>query len=110
STSTAIVLNVSNGAAPGTTAPMVSIASPTGGNVSGVVTVDISAFANLGVWVVALLVNDQTVAISGAPPYRFTWDSAAYPNGLVSLRAVAFDMAVNATESSVVIVYVTNGS
>src|SRR5204862_7868542 len=107
-TSAAIALNVSNGPAPDTTPPMLSIASPTGGNVSGIVTIDVSAFENVAIWLVGLRVNEQFVAAWLDAPYRFAWESRASPNGLVSLQAIAFDVTGKELPSSIVIVNVIN--
>src|SRR5207249_4759332 len=89
---------------PDTTAPTLSIASPTGGNVSGIVTIDVSAFENVAIWLVGLRVNEQFVAAWRDAPYRFAWESRAYPNGLVSLQAIAFDVTGKELQSSIVIV------
>lgn len=111
--SAAVSLNVSNGAAPtpvDTTPPTVSIASPTGGNVSGIVTVFANASDNVGVTRVDLRVNNVVMATTTGPsPYQFTWNSTAYPNGAVSLTAVAYDAAGNSRVSSAVSVNVANG-
>ncbi|HTJ54754.1 MAG TPA: S8 family serine peptidase, partial [Nitrosospira sp.] len=63
--------------------PAVSITNPvSGGTISGLVGVNVSASDNVGVSRVELRVNSTTVAIDTASPYAFTWDSTGVPNGM----------------------------
>jgi len=107
-TSSAVNLSVRNAAAVDTTAPNVSIASPTSGTVVGVATVNVNASDNVGVTRVDLRVNGTTIATTNAAPYSFTWDTSTYPNGPVLLTAVAYDAAGNVRTSSAVTVNIGN--
>jgi hypothetical protein len=91
-----------------TTPPTVSIASPTGGNVAGTVSVSVSASDNVGVTRVDLLVNGASVGSDTSAPYQFSWNSASVANGPVQLRAVAHDAAGNSAQSAIVTVNVAN--
>jgi hypothetical protein len=91
-----------------TTPPTVGIASPTGGTVSGLTTVSVSATDNVGVTRVDLLVNGAVVATDHSAPWQFSWNSAGVPDGLAQLKAVAHDAAGNAGGSAVVTVTVAN--
>jgi Bacterial Ig domain len=93
---------------PDTTPPSVSIASPTGGNVSGVVAVSVNASDNVGVARVDLLVNGVTVGSDISAPYQFSWNSTGIANGAAQLKAVAYDAAGNLAQSAIVIVNVAN--
>ncbi len=92
-----------------TTPPTVAIASPTGGTVSGTVTVSVNASDNIGVSRVELRVNGATVASDTTAPYTFAWNSATVANGAVMLTAVAYDAAGNSATSAAVSVNVSNG-
>jgi hypothetical protein len=92
-------------------APLISITSP--GNddsVSGLVPVNVSASDNRGVSRVELRVNSNVVAIDGASPFAFTWDSAGTINGTTNLVAYAYDAAGNVAASDPVQVNVANVS
>jgi len=109
--SSPVMLTVSNTVAPppDTTPPTVSIASPTGGTVSGNVPVSVNAADNVGVTRVDLLVNGAVVATSNVSPWQFTWNSATVSNGSATLAAKAYDAAGNVATSSSVSVNVSNG-
>jgi hypothetical protein len=108
--STAIALNVSNGPAPDTTPPTVSIASPTGGTASGTIPVSVNAADNIGVTRVDLRVNGVTVGNSTVAPWQFSWDSLTVADGAVLLTAVAYDAAGNSAESLAVTLTVSNSN
>jgi len=111
STSSSVTVNVSNGAAPpasDSTPPSVSIASPTGGNVDGIVTVAVNAVDNVGVARVDLKVNGGVVATTTTSPYRLSWDTSSYANGAATLTAVAYDAAGNVATSAAVTVNVAH--
>lgn len=92
-----------------TQAPTASIAAPlTGGTVSGLVPVDVSASDNVGVTRIDLLVNGTKVASDSSSPFAFSWDSTTMANGSASLSAVAYDAAGNARTSAAVTVNVAN--
>jgi hypothetical protein len=89
-------------------APAVAISNPTGGKVSGLVFVDVTATDNVAVARVELLVNGSVAATDTLAPYGFTLDSAAYSDGALSLQARAYDAAGNSASSSTVSVTVAN--
>jgi subtilisin family serine protease len=93
-----------------TVAPTVAIASPTGGTVSGIVTVSVSASDNIGVARVDLRVNGSTVATGASAPFQFAWNSTTVANGTATLTAIAYDAAGNSKTSSPVSVTVSNGT
>ena len=90
--------------------PSVAIASPTGGNVAGTITVSVNASDNVGVTRVELRVNGATVATDTATPFQFAWNSASVADGTVQLTAAAYDAAGNSAVSSPVSVTVANGT
>lgn len=62
----------------GSTQPSVSIVSPQPGTqVSGTVSVVVSASSSLGIGRVELRVNSALVGTSGAAPFTFSWDSTS---------------------------------
>jgi thermitase len=91
-----------------TTAPAVSITSPTGGRVSGMVTINASATDNVGVTRVELYVNGSLFATDTGAPYSFSWDTAGLADGSVNLLARAYDAAGNYATSGTVAVTVGN--
>jgi len=94
---------------PDTTPPSVSITSPIGGSVSGSVAVSVSATDNVGVTRVDLLANNAMIATTNVAPYKMTWSTASYPNGSVTLKAMAYDAAGNSATSASVVVNVASG-
>ena len=91
-----------------TEAPTISIASPTGGSVSGVVAVDVKYSDNVGVTRAELYVNGSKVATDDTSPFAFAWDTAAYADGSYSLVAKAYDAAGNVGTSAAVSVTLGN--
>jgi len=89
-------------------APTVAIALPTGGTVSGLVPVDVTATDNVAVARVDLLANGSVVANDTIAPYAFTLDSTKYADGNLSLQARAYDGAGNSSSSSTVAVSISN--
>ncbi len=89
-------------------APSVVIASPTGGTVTGLVPVDVTAADNIGVARVELYANNVLKATDTIAPYGFTLDAAQYTDGPVNLQARAYDAAGNSASSSTVTVTVAN--
>jgi len=63
------------------TAPTVSIASPTRGTVTGTVTVSVTANDNFGVTQVDLYVGTTLIGSRNTTPYTFTWDTRSVANG-----------------------------
>jgi YVTN family beta-propeller protein len=93
---------------PDTAPPSASITSPTGGTVSGTVSVTVNASDNVGVARVDLLVNGQTIGSDTSTPYQFSWNSTSVANGTAQLKAVAYDAAGNSAPSAIVSVTVSN--
>ena len=99
-----------NHVATDTQPPTISIASPTGGKVSGVVPVDVNYSDNVGVTRAELYVNGSKVATDDASPFAFAWDTAAYGDGSYTLVARAYDAAGNVGASPSVSVSIGNDS
>lgn len=91
-----------------TQAPVISITSPTGGQVTGIVPVDVSYSDNVGVTRAELYVNGNKVATDDVGPFAFVWDTAAYPDGAYTLSARAYDAAGNVGSSMGVSVNIGN--
>jgi thermitase len=91
-----------------TTPPSVAITAPAGGTVSGLFAVDVTASDNVGVAYVELYANDALVSSDSSAPYGFTFDTSAYSDGQLRLRARAYDVAGNAASSSEVAVAIGN--
>jgi glutamine amidotransferase PdxT len=109
STSTAVSVTVSN-ATPDTTAPTVSITSPTAGQtVSGSATLTASATDNVKVVGVQFLVDGAAYGSEvTAAPYSLAWTTTSVSNGSHSISATARDAAGNRKTSSTVSVTVSN--
>ncbi|HSR51783.1 MAG TPA: S8 family serine peptidase [Acidobacteriota bacterium] len=90
------------------TPPSVSIVSPAGGTVSGVVAVDVSASDNVQVSSVELFAQGSWVGTDPTAPYQFSWDSSEYPDGPASLQAFAYDPSGNQGSSPPVELEVDN--
>jgi PKD repeat protein len=110
-TSATVTITVSNGPPPDTTAPTVSISSPTGGaTVTGTVSVSASASDNVGVAGVQFLLDGAALgAEDTAAPFATSWDTGAASAGQHTLSAVARDAAGNRTASAGVTVTVSRG-
>jgi glucose/arabinose dehydrogenase/PKD repeat protein len=89
--------------------PTVSVASPTGGTVSGAVTLKATASDDVGVSGVQFLVDGSAVGSEDtSSPYEVQWSSTSVPNGTHKITARAKDTAGNTTTSSEVSVTVSN--
>ncbi|MGA9165408.1 MAG: S8 family serine peptidase [Thiobacillus sp.] len=106
----AAVTSAKNVVASDTLAPIVSITSPTGGRVSGVVPVDINSSDNVGVTRADFYVNGQLVASDSLAPFAFAWDTAGKLDGSYTLSVQAFDAAGNRGTSPSVAVTLGNDS
>jgi major membrane immunogen (membrane-anchored lipoprotein) len=93
-----------------TQAPAVSIASPTGGKLSGTVPVNISYSDNVGVVRIELRLNGQTIITDNQSPFAFSWDTTTVVDGDYNLTAHAFDAAGNQGNSASVTVTVSNNA
>lgn len=89
-------------------APVISIASPTGGTVSGNVPVDVNYSDNKGVVRVDLYINGRKAIEDTQPPFAFAWDTTTVADGSYTLSAYAYDAAGNQGTSSAVKVTVKN--
>jgi len=106
----AAVLNAKQTVAADTQAPSVSIASHTGGRVSGVVPVDVNYSDNVGVTRADFYVNGQLAASDSLAPFAFAWDTAGKADGSYTLSVQAYDAAGNRGTSPSVAVTVGNDS
>src|SRR6266850_3026051 len=94
---------------PDVTPPTVSVTSPAGGRVSGTVRIKAAANDNFGIAGVQFRLNDSNFGAEDVlPPFEIDWATAAVPNGVYRLSAVARDTAGHTTESSAVAVTVFN--
>ena len=93
-----------------TTPPTVAIASPTGGTLSGIVPVSVSASDNVGVTKVELYVGGALFASDTTAPWSFSWDTTKKTNGSYGVYAKAYDAAGHVTTSSTVTVTVSNAT
>lgn len=89
-------------------APSVAITAPTGGTVSGIVPINVTASDNVGVSRVDLLVSGTLLASDISAPYAFSWDSTALAGSTASLVARAYDAAGNSASSAAVTVTVAS--
>lgn len=94
-----------------TTAPSVSITSPSDGEtVSGSITVTADASDDTGVAQVDFYLDGSLVASDTTSPYEWTWDTTTTFDGSHSLDATAIDDAGNEGFSDVVEVTVDNST
>jgi glucose/arabinose dehydrogenase len=96
-------------AAGDTTLPNVSITAPTGGTVSGTVTVTATATDNVGVVGVQFLLDGANLGTEDTTsPYSVSWNTTTASQGSHTLQARARDAAGNQRTSTSVIVTVAN--
>ena len=93
-----------------TQSPSVAIASPTGGTVKGIATVNVSASDNVGVSKVSLFVAGTLLASDIDAPYSFSWDTTQLGDGAATLVAKAYDANGNVGTSQSIAVTVANSS
>jgi len=92
-----------------TTAPAVSITSPSNGAVvSGIVNATVSATHNVGVTKVEYYLDGVLANTATTAPYGWAWNTATASNASHNLVAKAYDAAGNAGTSSAVVVTVSN--
>ncbi|MHB8744936.1 MAG: Ig-like domain-containing protein [Gammaproteobacteria bacterium] len=91
-----------------TTAPTVSITSPTGGTVQSTVAVTVAASDNVGVTRVDLYAGTTLIGSATTAPYSFAWDTKTVADGTVKLTAYAYDKAGNKGTSATLSVTVSN--
>jgi phosphatidylserine/phosphatidylglycerophosphate/cardiolipin synthase-like enzyme len=112
-TSPAVMVTVSNGAAPpDTVPPTVTLTSPAGGaTVSGTTTVSANASDNVGVTGVQFKLDGANLGSEDTTaPYSVSWNTGSATNGAHTLTAQARDAAGNTAVSSPVSLTVSNGS
>ena len=109
-TSSSVTVTVNN-PVPDTTAPTTSITSPTDGTtVSGSFNVTGSSSDNVGVTSVTLKLDgvwcgESTTNLTN---FQISCDSTVVPNGTHTLKALAYDGALNPGESSLITVTINN--
>jgi hypothetical protein len=91
-----------------TTAPIIAITSPTGGTVSGSVSVTLDASDDSAVTRVELFVDGTQVGSDSTAPFSISWDTSGHANGAAELLAYAYDAANNRGTSQAVSVTVDN--
>jgi fibronectin type 3 domain-containing protein len=93
-----------------TTAPTVSITSPTNGQtgLSGNVTIAANASDNVGIAKVEIYIDGALLASDTTNPYTAVWNASAASNGTHVITAKAYDTAGNTANSSSVSVTVSN--
>ena len=91
------------------TPPSVTLTAPADhATIVGVVTLQAKAADVLGLRSVQCFLDGTTLAEGTQPPYGFTWDTRAIPNGHHTLQARAIDLAGNDATSEAVTVWVAN--
>ena len=102
--------NIASGVPSDTSAPVVSIASPsTGADVSGTITIAATATDDVGVVGVRFRVDGADVGAEDTTnPWSIAWNTTGVPDGAHTLTAVARDAAGNTTTSAAVGVTVDN--
>ncbi|MFZ1458630.1 MAG: Ig-like domain-containing protein [Candidatus Saccharimonadales bacterium] len=95
---------------PDTTAPTVTLDTPSAGTVSGTVSMTATASDAVGVTKVEFYQGATKLGEDLSSPYAYSWDSTTVANGNYSLTAKALDAAGNIGTSNTVYVTVSNGS
>jgi hypothetical protein len=99
-TAASVVVTVANDA----TAPVVAMTSPTGGSVSGTVTVAATATDDVGIASVRFLIDGSNLGHEDTTaPYEATWVTSGVGNGVHTVTAVARDIAGRETTASTVV-------
>ena len=106
--SSGVTFTVKNGTAGD--GAVISIASPTGGLVSGTIPVEFNYSDTAGIVSVDLYVNDQRYGTNTQAPYMFTLDTTTVTDGDYALTAHAFDAAGQQYISGNVTITVRNNS
>ena len=82
-------------------APTVTITSPAdSANVSGVVSLNVSASDNVGVDKVEFYVNGVLKATDTSSPYAYSWDTSSLSPGAYTLMSKAYDAAGNVSQTT----------
>ena len=107
-TSPNVLVTVNSNATTDNEAPTIAITSPTGGEVSGIIPIDINYSDNIGVSRVAFYVNNQMVISDNQAPFSLAWDTTALTDGAYVLMVKAYDEADNEGTSPSVAVTINN--
>lgn len=92
-----------------TTAPTVSVTSPTAGStVSGTVSINATASDNVGVAKVEFYVDGSLRTTDTTSPYSWSWNTTTFANSTHTIVAKAYDAANNMGSSGNVTVTVNN--
>lgn len=95
--------------APDTTAPVVSVTTPSqGAQLSGTTSIAASASDDREVTKVEIYKNGTLFATDTSSPYSFAWDTTKDANGTYTLQAKAYDSTGNVGTSSQISVTVNN--
>jgi hypothetical protein len=80
-----------------TSGPLVAISNPAdGATVGSNVSIDVQAVDDVGVDLVRVLVDADTLAVMYSPPFHVTWNTRSLANNSThTIRAEAFDVAKN---------------
>ncbi|MGC8905781.1 Ig-like domain-containing protein, partial [Thermus sp.] len=85
-------------------APTVVWRSPADGSpVSGTVALQVEATDNVGVAKVEFFAGSTKIGEATSAPYTLNWNTTAYPEGPVTLKARAVDQAGNAAEATLTV-------
>jgi subtilisin family serine protease len=94
----------SGGGSSDTTPPTVGFSSPiNGSNVSGTVSLEVTANDNQGVSSVSVSVDGTLLGADNVSPYAFSWNTSLVNNGLHMLTATASDAAGNRASASITV-------
>ena len=94
--------NAPSGPPPDTTPPTVSITSPAAGStVSGTLTIQASAWDNVGVASVSFYVDGAAIGTITSAPYNCPWNTSGAASGAHTIMATARDAAGNTASASV---------
>ena len=91
--------------------PTTSITLPlTGEEVSGIVTIEISAADDDGISRVEFYVNVGLEETDTTAPYQFNWDTSSFINGDHTIRAVVYDSILQTGEDAITLVILPRAS
>ncbi|UCG94792.1 MAG: hypothetical protein JSW13_03290, partial [Candidatus Aerophobus sp.] len=91
--------------------PTTSINLPlTGEEVSGIVTIEISATDDDGISRVEFYVNAGLEETDTTDPYQFNWDTSTFINGDHTIRAVVYDSILQTGEDAITLVILPRAS
>lgn len=88
--------------------PTCSLTSPAEGTLTGMVTVSANASDNIALSKVEFYLDSTLIGSDTTSPYSINWDTTKVANGSYHLRARAYDLATNITDSSPIPVQLNN--